>query len=41
MSARVRRIHEPPGEGDLTLLTASRSPDRSHAAVLLRLLGRR
>ncbi|MEV8123681.1 DUF488 family protein [Streptomyces sp. NPDC085944] len=29
------------GRGDVKLLTASKSPDRSHAAVLLRLLGRR
>ncbi|WP_369179174.1 DUF488 domain-containing protein [Streptomyces mutabilis] len=27
------------GEGDVTLLTASKSPEESHACVLLRLLG--
>lgn len=35
---RVRQLAD---EGDVTLLTASKSPDRSHATVLLRLLGRR
>lgn len=35
------RVRQPAGEGDVTPLTASRSPGRSHAAVLLRLLGRR
>ncbi|MFG3250219.1 DUF488 domain-containing protein [Streptomyces sp. NPDC048187] len=34
------RVRELTAEGDVTLLTAAKSPDRSHASVLLRLLDR-
>ncbi|GAA3170642.1 DUF488 family protein [Streptomyces virens] len=33
------RVRELAGKGPVTLLTASRHPERSHAAVLARLLG--
>ncbi|MFE9058063.1 DUF488 domain-containing protein [Streptomyces mutabilis] len=33
------RVRDLAGEGDVTLLTASKSPEESHASVLLRLLG--
>ncbi|MEU6532547.1 DUF488 family protein [Streptomyces sp. NPDC046928] len=33
------RLRETSGEGDVTLLTASKTPETSHAAVLARLLG--
>ncbi|MEG8275087.1 DUF488 domain-containing protein [Streptomyces sp. AHA2] len=34
----LERVRELVREGDVTLLTASKTPDRSHAAVLARLL---
>lgn len=37
-AALLDRIRELAGKGDVTLLTASKTPERSHAAVLVRLL---
>ncbi|MFI8490969.1 DUF488 domain-containing protein [Streptomyces rubrogriseus] len=37
-SELLDRVRELAGSGDVTLLTAARSPGESHAAVLLRLL---
>ncbi|MEU6548135.1 DUF488 family protein [Streptomyces sp. NPDC046859] len=35
----LARLRETAGEADVTLLTASKTPETSHAAVLARLLG--